>query len=175
MSNHRLSSTRNALVLFLILLILSSGLIQNLSAGVFITALKFFGQWLGGRILDGFIDKSLLSREIGRTRKGINEEILAVSKELRGKERTDVLKILYEAERVINEFDQYVKTHRMTDAELLKYCERMLDKRLEPLEERISDLEKRVDALEVKVDELDKDVQSLKKSLMLSRLLAHLS
>lgn len=76
-------------------------------------------------------------------------------------------RIIDEAERVMQEFHDYVTTHRMTDQELIGYCNEMLQNRITPLERRVEALEVRVGVLETEMVDIRKRLEALENEFSL--------
>ncbi|MGA9365614.1 MAG: hypothetical protein WBW16_14725 [Bacteroidota bacterium] len=77
------------------------------------------------------------------------------------------LQLIDEAEQVVHEFHDYVASHRMTDQELINYCNEMLQDRITPLERRVEGLEQRVSILETEMVDIRKRLEALENEFSL--------
>ena len=77
------------------------------------------------------------------------------------------LQLIDEAEQVVHEFHDDVASHRMTDQELINYCNEMLQDRITPLERRVEGLEQRVSILETEMVDIRKRLEALENEFSL--------
>lgn len=118
------------------------------STGFLVFALKFFGTWLAGKILDKAIDKYVLQNHIQDVKQKIIIERQTVVQEVFGPDRQRILQALKDVQNFMDDFDSYISTHTFTDAQLVTYCDSMLHSGLLPLQDRLEKVEQRVSILE---------------------------
>jgi hypothetical protein len=151
------------IIIFLIILLIVPGFVQRASGTAWLIPLKFLAHWLFGRVMDGVVDKYLLRKEIGRAKEGISDDKERAMRELRGKEREEMLKAIESAQRAISELEDYINTHqKMTDQELLNHCERMLEEKIIPIYKEVRAIEMRLKVVEEKVTTLADDINRFK-------------
>jgi len=147
-------------------------------AGVLVPVLRFFGNWLAGRLLDGFVDRYVLGQQTQTVQREIVqaseqsavelEQARAAASRAAAEDKEKLLElvsqlesrlvVIDEARQFISEFNSYVTSHRMTDQELVSFCRNQLQNRIRPLENRL-------DLIETRVSKLEQDVTALKVEL----------